>query len=369
MSTRDHRPPFRTGRIDQTDRGGVVTCPPPGHRCLVAGRSAAAALLVGLFASCGGAGGGAGTTPVIAIDGSSTVFPIAEAVAEEYQRTHPTARVTVGVSGTGGGFKKFCAGEIDISDASRPIRSVEIAECTRAGIGFIELPVAYDGITVVVHPDNDWVDTLTPRDLERMWAPAAQGVVTRWNRVRPEWPDRELHLFGPGVDSGTFDYFTLAIVGQDGASRGDFTSSEDDNVLVQGVATDELALGFFGYAYYRENRNRLKLIPIDDGNDSNGAGAIAPSPETVRNRTYQPLVRPVYIYVNLNSLVRADVVALVDFILHEGADLVREVGYVPLTSEEYVLVRSRFKDRVDGTMYEETAEMTPLAELLTAGAR
>ena len=239
--------------------------------------------------ACRGWGGGA--TGVVTVDGSSTVFPIAEAVAEEYRRVDPAARVTVGVSGTGGGFEKFCAGETDIASASRPIRAVEIEACAAAGVGFVELPIAYDGIAVVVHAGNDWVETLTPDDLKRMWEPAAQGIVTRWNQVRPEWPDRELHLFGPGIDSGTFDYFTRAIVGAPGVGRGDFTSSEDDNVLVQGVSNDELALGFFGYAHYEENRDRLALSAIDDGDDTNGAGAVRPSPDTVRDGTYQPLSR------------------------------------------------------------------------------
>ena len=331
------------------------------------------ALVVGLAlaaAACGGAGtGGDGVGAVVAVDGSSTVFPIAEAVAEEYQRGNPAARVTVGVSGTGGGFKKFCAGETDISNASRPIKDVEIDACAAAGVEYIELPIAYDGIAVVTHPDNDWVESLTPADLKRMWEPAAQGEITRWSQVKTGWPDLELHLFGPGVDSGTFDYFTQAIVGEEGASRGDFTSSEDDNVLVQGVATDELALGYFGYAYYEQNQDRLSLVAVDDGDDANGAGAIAPSPESVRNGTYQPLSRPIYIYVNPTALDRPDVAGFVDYVLHEGASLVREVGYVPLTEPEYVLVRQRVEDRVTGTMYGHGHWMGSLTDLLTGAAR
>ena len=313
----------------------------------VAGLAALTAL-AGPAACRGWIGGAAG---VVAVDGSSTVFPIAEAVAEEYRRVEPEARVTVGVSGTGGGFEKFCAGETDISSASRPIRAVESEACAAAGIEFVELPIAYDGIAVVVHAENDWVETLTPDDLRRMWEPAAQGAVTRWNHVRPEWPDRELHLFGPGIDSGTFDYFTQAIVGEPGAGRGDFTSSEDDNVLVQGVSNDELALGFFGYAHYEENRDRLGLSAIDDGDDTNGAGAIRPSPATVRDGTYQPLSRPVYLYVDPRALDRPEVAGFVSYFLTEGADLVREVGYVSLTDREYALVQRRLEDRVVGTMY------------------
>ena len=300
-------------------------------------------------AACRGWLGGA--AQVVTVDGSSTVYPIAEAVAEEYRRVDPAARVTVGVSGTGGGFEKFCAGEIDISSASRPIRPLEMEACAAAGIEFIELPIAYDGIAVVVHAENDWVDTLTPDDLRRMWEPAAQGTVTRWSQVRPEWPDRELRLFGPGVDSGTFDYFTGAIVGEPGAGRGDFTSSEDDNVLVQGVSSDELALGFFGYAHYEENRGRLGLSAIDDEDDSNGAGGIRPSPDTVRDGTYQPLSRPVFLYVDAEALDRPEVAGFVRYFLTEGAELAREVGYVSLTDSEYALVRQRLGDRVVGTMY------------------
>ena len=322
-----------------------------------------------VVAGCAGGEQSAGSS-VIAIDGSSTVFPITEAVAEEFQKASPGARVTVGISGTGGGFSKFCAGEIDISDASRPIKPVEVEACAAAGIGFVELPVAYDGIAIVVNPENDWVDTLTTADLRRMWEPAAQGTVMRWEHVRTGWPEEELHLFGPGADSGTFDYFTEAIVGEEGASRGDFTSSEDDNVLVQGISTDALGLGFFGYAYYEENRDRLKLIALDDGDDSNGAGPVAASPDTVRDGTYQPLSRPIFVYVSTASLDRPEVQAFVDFYLTEGADLVREVGYVPLSPDEYALVSQRAQDRVVGSMFRGGQEVgSSLEVLLTASVQ
>ena len=339
-----------------------------------AGNTAYKTLLAGVTVLAMGTGCGTGGdstgTGLIAIDGSSTVFPITEAVAEEFQLTSPSARVTVGISGTGGGFSKFCAGEIDISDASRPIKPAEIEACAAAGIEFVELAVAYDGISVVVHPDNDWVDTLTVEDLKRMWEPAAQGTVLRWEQVKTGWPGTELHLFGPGADSGTFDYFTEAIVGTAGASRGDFTSSEDDNVLVQGISTDPLALGFFGYAYYEQNRDRLRLIRIDDENDANGAGPIAASPETVRDGTYQPLSRPIFIYVSTNALDRPDVQAFVDFYLTEGADLVREVGYVPLSPHEYALVSQRVQDRVVGSMFDGGQEPgVSLEDLLTRSTR
>ena len=290
-------------------------------------------------------------TGVIAIDGSSTVFPITEAVAEEFQQTSPNARVTVGISGTGGGFSKFCAGETHITNASRTISSVEIESCAANGIEFIELPVAFDGISIVVNPANDWVDTLTVNDLRRIWEPSAQGTVMRWNQINADWSDEEIHLFGPGVDSGTFDYFTAVIVGEEAASRGDFTSSEDDNVLVQGISTDRLALGFFGYAYYEENRDRLKLIPVDDEDDTNSSGPVAPSPDTVRDGTYQPLSRQIFVYVSTEALDRSDVEAFIDFYLTEGASLVREVGYVPLSDDEYALVRQRVQDRVTGSFF------------------
>ena len=326
------------------------------------------ATLTVLLAGCGGGGPSTGSS-VIAIDGSSTVFPITEAVAEEFQVASPGARVTVGISGTGGGFSKFCAGETDLSNASRPIKPVEIEACAAAGIEFVELPVAYDGIAVVVNPANDWVDSLTTADLRRIWEPAAQGTVMRWEHVRTGWPETELHLFGPGADSGTFDYFSEAIVGEEGASRGDFTSSEDDNVLVQGISTDALALGFFGYAYYEENRDRLRLIPVDDGDDSNGAGPIAASPDSVRDGTYQPLSRPIFVYVSTASLDRPEIQAFVDFYLSEGDDLVREVGYVPLTPPEYRLVSQRVHARQTGSMFGGGQVGASLEALLSASAR
>ena len=297
-----------------------------------------------------GCGGGPESyeTGIIAIDGSSTVFRISEAVAEEFQQTSPDTRVTVGISGTGGGFSKFCAGETHISNASRRISAGEVEVCGASGIEFIELPVAYDGISIVVNPQNDWVNELTVNDLKRIWEPSAQGNVMRWNQLNADWPEDELHLFGPGVDSGTFDYFTDVIVGEEGASRGDFTSSEDDNVIVQGVSTDELALGFFGYAYYEENRDRLKLIPVDDENDTDSSGPVAPSPVTVRDGTYRPLSRPVFIYVSTAALDRPDVDAFIDFYLTQGASLVREVGYVPLNPDEYAMARQRVQGRVTG---------------------
>lgn len=313
------------------------------------GLIAATTLAATLAGGCHGSSGA--REQVVAIDGSSTVFPITEAVAEEFQKTRPT-RVTASVSGTGGGFKKFCRRETVISGASRPIGETEVAQCREAGVEYIELPVAYDGIAVAVHPSAEWVDHLTVGELRTLWAPAAQKVVTRWSQIREGWPDREIHLFGPGVDSGTYDYFTQAIVGEEHSSRGDFASSEDDNVLVQGIASDPLALGFFGFAYYAENRERLRLVPIDDGDASDGAGAIAPSPQTVANGTYQPLSRPIFIYVSRQAAdEREEVRAFVEFYLQNAPHLVPEVGYIPLPSRAYDLVRRRFESRTVGSAY------------------
>ncbi len=301
---------------------------------------------------CGGGGSETGgLSGYVRIDGSSTVYPITEAVAEEFRAVGPDVRVTVGVSGTGGGFKKFVRAETDISDASRPIKEVEIKAAKAANIEFIELPVAYDGLAVVVNPKNDWCVNLTVEELKRLWSPEAQGVVTKWSQVRQGWPDSEIKLFGPGVDSGTYDYFTEAVVGKEGASRGDFTASEDDNVLVQGVASDVNGLGFFGYAYYEENKDKLRVVPIEDGNPDNGEGPITPSPESVGNGTYQPLSRPIFIYVAKAAADRPEVQAFVEFYLKNAATLVREVGYIPLPADAYSLALKRFQGRVAGSVF------------------
>ena len=310
-------------------------------------------MALAITVACGGGASdseqrGAAATGDIKVDGSSTVFVLSEAVAEEFTKAGNRARVTVGQSGTGGGFQKFCRGETDISDASRPIRPTELAACKAAGINFFEIPVAYDGIAVVVNPKADWIADITVAELKTLWAPEAQGKVMRWNQVRPNWPDREIHLFGAGVDSGTYDYFTEAVAGKEGASRGDFTSSEDDNVLVQGVAGDELALGFLPYAYYNENKTRLKLIPVDGGK-----GAIAPSFDTIRNGSYQPLSRPLFIYASEKSLARPEVQQFVDFYVANVGGLAEEVGYVQLGDEGYRLVAEHFKKRQPGTLFGE----------------
>jgi phosphate transport system substrate-binding protein len=308
-----------------------------------------------LTAACGGGAApgssGNGGGALVTLDGSSTVFPISEAVAEEFQRATPGTRVTVGISGTGGGFQKFCRAETDISNASRPISKSEIEACAAAGVEYVELPVAYDGIAIVVHPKASWASDITAAELKTLWAPEAQGKVTRWNQVRPSWPDREIHLFGAGVDSGTYDYFTEAITGKAKASRGDFTSSEDDNVLVQGVSSDELALGFVPFAYYEENLDKLKLVPVDDGKADSGTGAILPSPDTIRTGTYQPLSRPVFIYVSTKAAGRPEVQKFVEFYLAHAEDLVREVNYVGLGEAAYELVSERFSGRVTGSLF------------------
>lgn len=285
----------------------------------------------------------------VAIDGSSTVYPITEAVAEEFQKLHKgQVQVTVGISGTGGGFKKFCRGETDISDASRPILQKEIEACKAQDIEYIELPVAYDGLAVLVNPKNDWVKSLTVADLKKMWEPAAQGKIMTWKDVRPEWPESKLKLFGPGADSGTFDYFTEAINGKSKASRGDFTASEDDNVLVQGIAGDRYAMGYFGLAYYEENKNKLKVVPIVNPATNT---AIIPSLQTVMDGTYSPLSRPLFIYVSKKALARPEVKEFVDYYLKHAPKLTAQVKYVPLPANAYKLATKRLAKQKTGSMF------------------
>jgi phosphate transport system substrate-binding protein len=272
--------------------------------------------------------GGGSLAGAVAIDGSSTVFPISEAVAEEFQIENADVRVTVGFSGSGGGFKRFCAGETDISDASRPINDDERATCAAAGIEFTEVPVAWDGLSVIVNPANGFVSCLTTAELRRIWEPGS--TVTTWSDVRPSWPAEPIRLYGPGTDSGTFDYFTETINGESGASRPDFQASEDDNILVQGIAGDEFALGYFGYAYYAENSDRLKLVEVDGGD-----GCVAPSDATIEDGSYAPLARPLFIYVKHASLLRPEVLAFVRFYLENAPTLVPSTGYHALSADEY----------------------------------
>ncbi|MGB7158932.1 MAG: PstS family phosphate ABC transporter substrate-binding protein [Tepidisphaeraceae bacterium] len=300
----------------------------------------------------------------IKIDGSSTVYPITEAVAEEFQKENTGTKVTVGVSGTGGGFKKFVRGETDISNASRPIKSGEMEEAKKAGIEYLEIPVAFDALTVVINPSNDWVKELTVEDLKKMWSPDAQGKVTTWNQIRPEWPNVPLKLYGPGGDSGTFEYFTEAVVGKAKSSRGDYTASEDDNILVQGVSGDKGALGYFGYAYFAENKDKLKAVPI-----VNKAGkAIEPSPAAVKEGSYNPLARPIFIYVNARSMKdKPAIKTFTDYYLKNAEDLVKEVKYVPLPAEAYDALVKRVDSGKTGTVFggKEQVGMT-IDELLTA---
>ncbi len=289
---------------------------------------------------CGGKGSTGGNTPsasddrpserltgTVKADGSSTVFPITEAVAEEFQKTQPNVRVIVGISGTGGGFKKFSAGETDISDASRAIKEPEKQACAAAGVEYLEFKVAYDGLAVVVNPQNNWVDSITVEQLKRIWEP--NSSVKKWRDVDPKWPAEPIKLYGPGTDSGTFDYFTEAINGKEKSCRSDFTASEDDNVLVTGIAADKFALGYFGFAYYAENRTKLKLLAIDAG-----AGPVKPSDETVRGGTYKPLARPLFVYVKKSSLARPEVAEFVRFYLANAKQLASDVNYVPVTDDE-----------------------------------
>lgn len=285
----------------------------------------------------------------IQIDGSSTVFPITEAVAEEFRIGQPEVKVTIGVSGTGGGFNKFIRGEIDINNASRPVKPQEAADCKQNNIEFVELRVAYDGLVVVVNKENTWVNNITVEELKKIWEPAAQEKITHWNQINPEWPAEEFHLYGPGIASGTYDYFTEAVVGESGSSRGDYTASEDDNVLVQGISGDKHGLGFFGLAYYEENKSKLKLVGVENENGE----VVIPTVETVKNGSYSPLARPVFIYVSGSSANRAEVAAFVNFYLENAAVLVPDVGYIPLTDEEYQTEITRFKDFISPLQQED----------------
>ena len=314
----------------------------------------------------------AAQTPAVAqivkIDGSSTVYPITEAVAEDFQKSKKNAiKVTVGISGTGGGFKKFCRNETDISDASRPILKKEMDDCKAAGVEYIELPVAFDALTVVINPKNTFLKSITVDELKMMWEPGAQGKITKWNQVNPAWPDLPLKLFGPGADSGTFDYFTEAVVGKSKSSRGDFTASEDDNVLVQGVSRDAGALGYFGFAYYIENKDKLKSVPIIE---KAGKPAVEPSMENVIKGTYQPLARPIFIYINVKSLAKPEVKEFVEYYMKHGAKLSREVKYVPLPDSAYKTSWEHVLKMKKGTVFGGVAEVgITIEELLKREAK
>ena len=310
-------------------------------------------------------GGQAGGERLIKIDGSSTVFPVTEAVAEEFQKEKGGAvRVTVGISGTGGGFKKFVRGEIDVADASRPILKEELEQARQNGVEFIELPVAFDALTVVVHPQNNWVTSMTVAELKKVWEPEAQGKVTHWNQIRPEWPNEKIALFGAGSDSGTFDYFTEAIAGKAKASRGDYTASEDDNVLVQGIEGNKFALGYIPYAYYAPHTTRMKAVGIEwDKNKT--AGPVLPSPENILAGTYNPLSRPLFIYVSRKSLDKPEVKEFVEFYLKNVGVLSREVKYLPLPEGAYQMASERPRTNQTGTGFGGVPEVgLPVEEIL-----
>jgi len=304
--------------------------------------------LVGLIPTASSAERLRGT---VSLDGSSTVFPISEAVAEEFNAVQPRVRVTVGVSGTGGGFKKFLAGEIDINDASRSIRDSELEIAISSGQNFLELPVAYDGLSVVVNKNNTWVDQLSVAELRKIWQPGS--TVQNWSDIRSGWPTQPIRLYGPGTDSGTFDYFTETINGASGASRPDYTANEDDNALVRGISGDEFALGYFGFAYYAANQDKLKLIPIDGGE-----GPVEPSEETINNGSYAPLSRPIFIYVRKAALERPEVRAFTNFYIENAALLASEVGYIPLPDITYKRAMERIAHGEAGTAYIDGAAMS-----------
>ncbi|MFQ3580639.1 MAG: PstS family phosphate ABC transporter substrate-binding protein [Chloracidobacterium sp.] len=304
--------------------------------------------------------------PVIKVDGSSTVYPLAEAVAEEFQLRHPGVRVTIGVSGTGGGMKKFCRGETDVATASRPIAPSEREACRQAGLAYYELPIAMDAIVVVTHPRNAQVSAVTLEELRRMWSPEAQGRIRRWSDINPAWGDRPLNLYGAGTDSGTFDYFTEVVNGKARASRGDYMASEDDNVLVQGIAGDLNALGYFGFDIYYENRDKLRALPIVR---AAGQPPVTPTVETILAGDYAPLARPLFVYVNARAMDRPEVATFVHFWLEQGGKLAEEVHCVPLPPDAYAGIRRHLDNRRVGTIFDRRpAVAISIQELLTLPA-
>jgi len=299
----------------------------------------AAALLA---AGCGGdddepngAEGGAELSGRIQVDGSSTVAPLSTRAAERFQQENSGVQVTVGVSGTGGGFERFCAGETDLSDASRPIEDDEQQAFEKDGIEYVEFQVANDALTVVVNKDNDWATCLTVEQLKQIWEPGSK--IESWNQVDPKFPDERLSLFGPGTDSGTFDYFTDAIVGEEGASRSDYSASENDNVIVQGVSGEQGGLGYFGFSYYEENQDTLKALEVDGG-----GGCVVPSVETAQDGTYKPLSRPLFVYAKQESFTRPEVKAFVQYMLDNAIEIADEAGFVPLTEEQVQKAKADF---------------------------
>jgi phosphate transport system substrate-binding protein len=300
---------------------------------------------------------------IVRIDGSSSLYPVTAAVAEEFQKAmRKTASVIIAAKGTSSGMGRFCKGEIDICNASRPIAAEELKRAATNGIEFIELPVCFDAVTVAVHPKNDWVDSITMSELKQIWEPAAQAKITKWNQIRKEWPDKELELFGPGSDSGTFDYFSEAVAGKAHASRGDYSPNEDDNVIVQGIEGNPYALGYLPFAFYDSNQTRLKALAVDA---EKGKGPVIPSSETVLDGSYSPLSRPMFIYVNSKSAARPEVKAFVDFYLTNGAELAAEERCPPLPATAYKTCKERFEQRQTGSAFGGVAAVgVPIDELL-----
>jgi phosphate transport system substrate-binding protein len=293
------------------------------------------------------------TRAVITVDGSSTVYPLTEAIAEDFQHVAPETHVTIGVAGTSGGLRRLCRGVIDLAAASRPIAPAEAASCAAAGIGFVELPVAFDGITVAVHPSNTWVESLSVDDLRRLWRHDAEGKLLRWSQLRRTYPDREVHLFGAGIHSGTFDYFTRVVTGAARDSRGDYTSSEDDNTLVQGVAGDLHALGYFGFAYYEAHHEYVRAVAIRADASTE---AVLPTRDTIRSGAYRPLARPIFIYVSASALDRDDVRRFVDYYTTHVVEVANDVGYVPLDTRVQAAVRARLARRDTGSLFARDAD-------------
>ena len=289
---------------------------------------------------------------VVKVDGSSTVFPITEAVAEEFQSSQQgKIKVTVGISGTGGGFKKFCRGETDVQDASRPISTEEMKVCKDASIDYIELPIAFDAMTIVINPKNTWAKDITVAELKTLWAPEAQGKVMKWSQVRAGWPDTDIKLYGAGSDSGTFDYFTEAIVGKAKSSRGDYTASEDDNTLVQGVASGKEGLGYIPYAYYEMNKSKLKVLPVIGGEKAPLKTAVAPSQKSVEDGTYYPLSRPIFIYVSASAIKKPEVKTFTEYYLSSVRELAAQVKYIPLPEKAYTMAKANVAKSKTGTVF------------------
>ncbi len=293
---------------------------------------------------------GPGLTGEIRAGGSSTVFPLTTAVTEAFRKQHSEVKISVDASGTRTGFAQFCASSLDIQDASRPINPEERAACERAGVPFVEIPVAYDALTVIVHRDNDWASSITLGELRKVWEPAAEGKVTRWSDVRADWPAEPVHLFGPGAASGTFDYWSEVVNGVAGASRKDYTASEDDTVIVRGVADDKLALGYVGYGYYQQNESRLKAVPVA-GPNAQRLGAVLPSIDNVQRGAYRPLSRTLFIYTNAKALERPELSEFVKFYLDQDQALIRQVGGIPMSARAYALVRERVAKKIPGTLF------------------